>query len=139
MIHEGIGGVACDEHVVGVAQMTVEVDPFRQHGRAINGAAARHCYAPILSRSRVCAGVRICAPIASMMVRALVTSWALLAYTPRDRYRLSSSPTRTLPPRSTDCATHGICIRLMAKDDQTHSSGSEFTIASRCPTSAGTP
>src|SRR5450755_2025862 len=132
VIHQCVHGVAHHEHIVGIAQMPVEIDPVRQYLGAIDGKTRRHGHVPAsFSRSRVCAGVKICAPMASIIVRALLTSCALLAYTPRLKYRLSSSPTRTLPPRSTDCATHGICIRLMAKEDQTQSAGRVFTIASR--------
>src|SRR6266850_1752038 len=103
------------------------------------GWALMHAQQHDFGRCRVCPAERMRAPIASMMVRAFSTSCALLAYTPRLKYRLSSRPTRTLPPRSTDCATHGICMRLTANEVQRQSDGRVFTMASRWPTSAGTP
>src|SRR5579863_2916603 len=139
-VHHIVDGEAGYQPVVGIAQMPVVVDPFGLDLAAINrqfrhrNSAQRSC-----SFSRACAGVKTLAPMASMMVRAFSTNCALLAYTPLLRYRLSSSPTRTLPPSSTACATHGICMRLIAKVPQLQFSGRVLTMASRWPTSAGTP
>src|SRR6267378_3381638 len=113
-VHHTVDGVARHQAIVGVAQVSVVVDPGRFDRGAIDGkfrhwGGARHRGAAQRSSSfsRACAGVSTRAPMASMMVRAFSTSWALLAYTPLLKYRLSSSPTRTLPPSSTACATQG--------------------------------
>ena len=92
-----------------------------------------------LSSSRASSGVATSQPIASMMVRARSTSWALVAFTPRERYRLSSSPTRTCPPSRIDWATHGICIRPSANDAHCDPSGSCCTIEASRVGSAGAP
>ena len=76
-VHQRIDGETYDEAVVAIAQMTVEVDPLRQD-RGLMDGDARHVQESF-SRSRVCAGVRMRAPMASMMVRAFSTSCALLA------------------------------------------------------------
>src|ERR1019366_6757677 len=140
MIHDVVDRIAQDQPIVRIAQVTVVIDPLRLDLRAIEGQGVqrgksqRNC-----SFSRACAAVSTRAPMASMMVRAFSTSCALLAYTPLRKYRLSSRPTRTLPPINTDCAAHGICMRLMGNVPQLQFSGSELTIASKWPTSAGTP
>src|SRR5258708_7135055 len=126
MVHDFIDGITCRQGVVGIPHVAIEVDPLRLDLSAV-ARQSRHGRAQLsCSRSRACAGVMMRAPMASMMVRAFSTSCALLAYTPLLKYRLSSKPTRTLPPSNTDWATHGICMRLMAKLPQLHSGGSEL-------------
>ena len=51
-----------------------------------------------------------------MMLAAFATSWSFVARTPRSRYRLSSNPTRTLPPERTAAATKGMSNREGRKD-----------------------
>src|SRR5579862_746141 len=56
------------------------------------------------SFSRTSSGPSTRAPIAWTMVTARSTSWPLVANRPLPRKRLSSSPTRTLPPASASMA-----------------------------------
>src|SRR6185312_67090 len=86
VVHEAIDRVAGDESVVGIPDVTVVVDPFRRNRRAIDHQSAHGPSRQSLCltqrscrRSRACAGVSILAPMASTIVRAFSTSWALLA------------------------------------------------------------
>src|ERR1700730_15155617 len=89
MIHDLINGIARYQYIVGVAQMSVEIDPVGLDpgsisrkfchwilGYCTRGRAQRSC-----SFSRACPAFNTRAPMASMMVRAFSTNCALLAYT----------------------------------------------------------
>ncbi len=66
----------------------------------LHAVHAAHPRFTSLSFLRTSSGPRMRAPIAVRIVAARSTSAPLLASTPRERNRLSSSPTRTLPPAS---------------------------------------
>src|ERR1700721_297986 len=89
MVQHVVDGVARPKAIVGVAQMSVIVDPLRLDVGAVDRKlrycrGARHWSGTqrSCSFSRACAGVSTRAPMASMMVRAFSPNWALLAYTP---------------------------------------------------------
>ena len=66
---------------------------------------AGHAGLPRLSSSRTAAGPMTAEPIAVRIVEARSTSAPLVASSPRSSQRLSSRPTRTLPPASAAIAT----------------------------------
>ncbi|MNJ67899.1 hypothetical protein D3C77_641060 [compost metagenome] len=67
------------------------------------------------------------------------TNCPLLASTPLSRYRLSSRPTRTLPPSRTAWAAIGICMRPMPNPAQVTPAGRLSTMAFMVAVSAGAP
>ena len=69
--------------------------------------------------SRASLGVATERPSSSRMRRAFATCSALdLASWPRPSHRLSSSPTRTLPPITADSAAMNIWLRPAPSTDQ---------------------
>src|SRR6266481_2676619 len=81
MIHHAVDGIARDQAIISVAQVSVVVDPVRFDSGAVDGKfgysrGARHWSGTqrSCSFSRACAGVSTRAPMASMMVRAFSTN-----------------------------------------------------------------